>query len=108
MTWDSKELGTARRTTQQRFRINLEQLEFFSPEHLTALSKYSEEEEEYLCFKDGFASELLGCLSDHLSISDLKQIVNVFGKELEKREERRKKFQEETKARIAEKNNHSE
>lgn len=81
MTWESNELGTARRSTQQRFRIFLEQLDFFSEEFQKTFDPNSEDD-QYLSFKQGFAKELLACLGDHLSIADIEQIVEVFSDEL--------------------------
>jgi hypothetical protein len=80
MTWESKEQGTARRSTQERFRIYHEQLEFGCPEFIEALN--AQDEDETLGFKQGFAKELLACIGDHLSIADIEQIVEVFSDEL--------------------------
>lgn len=81
MSWNSKYLGVARRSTQQRFRIFLEQLDFFSKEFQDANS----EDNQYLSYKDGFAQELLNVIGDDISIADIRQIVSVFSKELDTR-----------------------
>lgn len=86
MTWQQIELGTARRSTQQRFRIYLEQLDFFSDEFLNTFNPHVQ---RYLAQKNGFAKELLDTLGDHLSIADLQQIVDVFQEELFSRERER-------------------
>lgn len=85
--WQQTELGTARRSTQQRFRIYLEQLDFFSEEFRSACS--NTDLEDYLTNENGFAKELLNTLGDHLSIADLRQIVDVFQEELFSRERKR-------------------
>ena len=86
MAWQQIELGVARRSTQQRFRIYLEQLDSFSEEFRSACST---DVEECLTNQNGFAKELLDALGDHLSIADLQQIVDVFQEELFSRERRR-------------------
>lgn len=92
MTWESKELGTARRSYQDRFRIYFEQMDLFSEEAKDFWNDEVDELEEQLTFKQGFAKELLSCMEDHLSIADLKQIVEVFGARYEEREAKRLEF----------------
>lgn len=87
MSWENKGTAIARRSTQTRFVIHTEQLEFGSPEFVQALN--AEGEDEHLVYKDGFAKELLEAIGDSLSISDLKQIIDVFGKEYQERESER-------------------
>lgn len=91
MTWNKKELGVARRSTQQRFRIYYEQLDFFSKEFQKTFDPNSHDD-QHLAFKKGFAKELLAAIGDHISISDLQQIVEVFSDELKSREEERLLF----------------
>ena len=86
MTWQQTELGTARRSTQQRFRIYLERLDFFSDEFLNTFNPHVQ---RYLTQKNVFATELLDILGDHLTIADLQQIVDVFQEELFSRERKR-------------------
>jgi len=87
MTWETKNISIARRSTQTRFVIHTEQLEFASPEFVQALN--NDDENEALAYKDGFAKELLSAIGDELSVSDLKQILDVFGKKYAEREAER-------------------
>lgn len=83
MTWESTDRGTARRTTQERFRIFHEQLEFACPEHLAAMDKA---EKEGQISKDEFAKELLDAMGDDISIADLRSLSKIFHDELKRRE----------------------
>ena len=87
MSWEKKATAVARRSTQTRFVIHTEELEFASPEFIQSLN--AEDENEHLAYKDGFAKELLKAIGDNLSISDLKQIIDVFTIEYDKRESKR-------------------
>lgn len=87
MSWKKKATAVARRSTQTRFVIHTEELEFASPEFTQSLN--AEDENEYLAYKDGFAKELLKAIGDNLSISDLKQIIDIFTIEYDKRESKR-------------------
>lgn len=89
MTWETKELGTARRSFQDRFRVYFEQMDLFSEEARDFWNDKTDEVEEYLMYKQGFAKELLACMEDHLSIADLQQIVEVFGVRYEELEAER-------------------
>jgi|SRR3990172_5136260 len=92
MTWESKEIGTVRRSFQDRFVICFEQMDLFSEGAKDFWNDEVEELEEQLTFKQGFAIELLEVMGDHLSIADLQQIVEVFSEEYEKREAIRQEF----------------
>lgn len=80
MTWESKELGTARRSTQHRFKITLETLDYFSKEHLELVDT-----EDGTSCGAHFATELVDCLKDYLSIHDLQELRKEFKKEYERR-----------------------
>lgn len=89
MSWKIIDEKIARRSFQTRFIIKTEQLEFGSHAFIEALNKKNDDEE--LEYGNGFAIELLNAMKDHLSISDLKQIVEVFSTEYEKEENERQK-----------------
>lgn len=89
MSWDFIDEKIARRSLQTRFVIKTEQLEFGSDEFRDALNKQDSDEEQELIYGHGFANELLEAIGDHLSIRDLKQIIEVFTDEYEERESTR-------------------
>lgn len=90
MTWESKEMGSARRSYQDRFRIYFEQMDLFSEEAKDFWTDETDEFEEYVMYENGFAKELLACMEDHLSIADLAQIVEVFGERYQQLEAKRR------------------
>ena len=75
--WDIKELGEVRRSSQDKFVIQLKQLDILSSDEW-------EIEKEY-----NFGNELLSLLSDHLSLNNIREIVDVFSAELKVREKER-------------------
>ena len=81
MTWEVIKESYARRSTQTRFKVVTEQLDFFSEEFRQALS--DQDMDKYIAYKTGFAKELLHAVINDISINDLEQIVKVFGDELE-------------------------
>lgn len=89
MSWEAEQEKSARLSLQNRFIIRFEQLAFFSDEFQKALADQDSDEEQELIYGHGFANELLGAMNDHLSISSLRQIIDVFQEELEARETER-------------------
>lgn len=89
MSWEIIDEKIARRSFQTRFIIKIEQLEFGTPTFVEALN--SKDDDEELEYGNGFATELLNAIKDQLSISDLKQIVEVFSAEHEKEESERQR-----------------
>ncbi len=85
MSWEMKEEHVVRRTTQDRFIISFEQLNFFSQEfknHLNSDARHSHGSQE-------FAEELYIALRDHLSIADCEAVADVFEREFYNRKSKR-------------------
>lgn len=89
MSWEAEQEKSARLSLQNRFIIRFEQLAFFSEEFQKALADQDSDEEQELIYGHGFANELLAAMNDHLSISAMRQIIDVFQEELEARETER-------------------
>lgn len=78
MSWEIVSESEVRVSTQVRFRITSEILNFFSDEHLQAMRE--NDESGTYCNIDVGAS-LLAAMQDDLSISDLESIVKAFNME---------------------------
>lgn len=85
-------LGYAHRTASQRFCISFESTSYNLGEHWQKSLDQSDTTEylEWVYNNKGFAKELLNNLKDHLSIKDLRDIVDVFQQELDKELKERK------------------
>lgn len=82
--WEEQETKYTRRTPAQRFKITYEQIDLLSWMAFDS----NNEEYQYLAYENGTGKDLLEAIGDHLSINDLKQIVQVFSEELALREEK--------------------
>lgn len=78
--WNVTELGSCQRSNQDKFRIELWQLDILN----STVSWLEDDCKEY-----NLGQELLNVIGDNLSIHDLKTIVDAFSAEYEIRETKR-------------------